>query len=98
VGWRPRRSPTVAITSRGVLVRPLRMLQDERAHFVDVVAPDRVEEFACLGQPRSARCFIAACQDKLGIRQLGTRRVDTLVVIPGKLLDCARLPEPDSSK
>jgi hypothetical protein len=57
-------------------VQELRVLDDEIAHRVNVVAPDCVDQLTALHEAHPTRRLIAARENELRVGELGVRRVD----------------------
>ena len=81
-----RRTP-IAVANGGVLVQQVGMLDKKRAHGVDIVAPDRVDEFAGLDEPRPVWRSITTRESKLRISELRLVRRYRFWVIRVEFLD-----------
>ena len=95
---RHRRTPVAVGANQDVLVDQRRIPRDERAHRVDVVAPDRVGELHGVDEPRPARCPIAPREHELRVGQLRGRGVDRFGMELAQLGDRSRVAGVDGAE
>ena len=72
---RHRRPPVAVGANQHVLFDERRVLRDEGADRVEVIAPDRVRKPHGVDEPCPARSTIASCEGELRVRQRGGGRV-----------------------
>jgi hypothetical protein len=86
-GVRERWTPVAVFANESILMEQLRVLRDQVANGVDVVAPDGVDELHRLYEPRPARRLVAPRQNELRVGKLGGGRVDRIRVKLAELGD-----------
>ena len=86
-----RRTPVAVGANQYVFTNECRILGDERADGVEVVAPDRVREPHGVHEPRPARRLVAARQRQLRVCQPGGSGIDGFRMVLAEFSDRFRV-------